>query len=80
MKKLIFVALVAIFGASTALVAADNFKENVKAGAMAQGSDIAGRVMDGKSAKEIADGKKEEAKDAAKKEAGKQMNKFLNKF
>lgn len=67
MKKLIFVALVAIFGASTALVAADN----LKAGAMAQGSDIAGQVMDGKSAKEIADGKKE---------AGKQMNKLLNKF
>lgn len=76
MKKLIFAALVAIFGASTALVAADN----LKTGAMGQGSDIAGQVMDGKSAKEIADGKKEEAKDAAKKEAGKQMNKLLNKF
>ena len=59
MKKLIFAALVAFFGASTAMVAADN----LKAGAMGQGSDIAGQVMDGKSAKEIADGKKEEAKD-----------------
>ena len=47
MKKLIFAALVAIFGASTAVVAADN----LKAGAMGQGSDIAGQVMDGKSAK-----------------------------
>ena len=67
MKKLIFVALVAIFGASTALVAADNFKENVKAGAMAQGSDIAGQAMEGKSAKEIADGKKKKPKVQLKK-------------
>lgn len=79
MKKLVFMALVAAFGASTALVAA-GLKDEVKAGAAAQGADIAGQAMSGKSAKEIADGKKEEAKDAAKQEANKQINKFLNKF
>ena len=79
MRKLLFVALVAAFGASTALIA-DGVKEQIKAGAMSQGADIAGQAMSGKSAKEIADAKKEEAKDAAKKEAGKQINNFLNKF
>lgn len=76
MKKLLFVALLAAFGASTTLVAADNIKENSKA----QAADIAGQAMSGKSAKEIAEDKKAEAKDAAKEEAGKQINKFLNKF
>lgn len=75
MKKLLFVALLAAFGASTTLVAAD-IKENSKA----QAADIAGQAMSGKSAKEIAEDKKAEAKDAAKEEAGKQINKFLNKF
>ena len=79
MRKLLFVALVAVFGASTALVAAD-LKDNVEAGAMSQGADIAGQAMEGKSAQEIADAKKDEAKGAAKKEAGKQFNKLLNKF
>lgn len=79
MKKLFFVALVVAFGAVSSLLAAD-VKESVKAGAMAQGADIAGQAMEGKSAKEIADAKKEEAKGAAKQEAGKQINKFLNKF
>ncbi len=79
MRKLLFVALVAAFGASSALIAAD-VKEQLKAGAAAQGADIAGQAMSGKSAKEIAGDKKEEAKGAAKKEAGKQINNFLNKF
>ena len=77
MKKLLFVAIIAAFGASTALVAAnDQLKENSKA----QVADIAGQAMSGKSAKEIAADKKAEAKEAVKDEAGKQLNKFLNKF
>lgn len=79
MKKLFFAALVVAFGAVSTVVAAD-VKENIKAGAMAQGSDIAEQAMEGKSAKEIAEAKKDEAKGAAKQEAGKQINKFLNKF
>lgn len=79
MKKLVFVALVTLFGASSALVAAD-VKEDIKANAQSHGADIAGQALSGKSAQEIANDKKEEAKGAAKEEAGKQINKFLNKF
>ncbi len=77
MKKLLLVALVAAFGA-TSLVAVD--KEQLKANAAEQASDIVGQALSGKSAKEIAASKKSEAKEAAKDEAKKQTNKLLNKL
>ncbi|NDJ27986.1 hypothetical protein DMB95_08610 [Campylobacter sp. MIT 12-8780] len=73
MKKLLVVAFAALLGASVALA-----NEAVKGAAKAQGADVAGQLMSGKSAKEVAAAKKEEAKEAAKEEAGKQINKLLN--
>ena len=75
MKKLLFVTLVAAFGCCA--FAAES---QIKAGAKSQAADVVGQALSGKSAKEIAAGKKSEAKDAAKGEADKQVNKLLNKL
>ena len=66
--------------AAKSLVASDASDSQIKAGAKSQAADIAGQALSGKSAKEIAAGKKSEAKDAAKGEADKQVNKLLNKL
>lgn len=84
MKKLLVVAFAALLGASVTLA-----NESVKGAAKDQAADVAGQLMSGKSAKEVANAKqqeakdalnakKEEAKDAAKAEANKKINKLLN--
>ncbi|KGI56287.1 hypothetical protein [Campylobacter sp. MIT 97-5078] len=73
MKKLLVVAFAALLGASVTLA-----NEAVKDAAKGQAADVAGQLMSGKSTKDIAKAKKEEAKKEAKKEAGKQANKLLN--
>ena len=70
MKKLFLVAMGIVFSASMA--SAFDIK--------GQTLGVAGDLMSGKSAKEIAEEKKKEAEEAAKAELNKQTDKALNKL